>query len=38
MRIFRVARRVSVRGVRDLALEFVVVFLGVCLAFVFSAG
>ncbi|MCE2513835.1 MAG: hypothetical protein J4F37_02260 [Acidobacteria bacterium] len=36
MRIFRVARRVSVRGVRDLALEFVVVFLGVYLAFVFS--
>ena len=36
MRILRAARRVSVRDVRDLALEFVIVFLGVYLAFVFS--
>ncbi len=36
MRILRVARSVTARGVRDLALEFVTVFLGVYLAFVFS--
>ena len=36
MRIFRVARSVTARGARDLALEFVIVFLGVYLAFVLS--
>ena len=36
MRIFRVPRSVTARGARDLVLEFVIVFLGVYLAFVFS--